>query len=88
VFKDSATLFNNDTIRQFSAGDIIDITGLAFTAAGTGAGQTSLGLAGGQLTVSVGGVQKTAINLMGSYTLANFVLNSDRGTGTSIGYHT
>jgi hypothetical protein len=87
TFKDTAAAFNNDTIQNFMVGDVIDITGLGFASQGTGAGQTSLGLSGGKLTVSVGGVQKTAITLPGSYNLSNFTVNSDGGTGTSIGYH-
>jgi hypothetical protein len=87
TFKDSAAVFNGDNIQLFTAGDLIDVTGLGFTSQGTGVGQTSLALSNGQLVVSVGGVQKTAITLAGSFIQNNFTLGSDGGTGTLIGYH-
>ena len=87
IFKNTAALFNGDTIQIFMAGALIDITGLGFSSSGTGAGQTSLGLSGGALAVSVGSVQKTAIILTGSYNLSNFTVNTDGNSGTLIGYH-
>ena len=87
TFKDTAAAFNGDTLQNFLAGDAIDITGLGFVSQGTAAGQTSINLSSGKLIVSVGGVQQTSVALPGSFTLADFTVGSDGGTGTLIGYH-
>jgi hypothetical protein len=89
TFKDTAALLSGDTIRNWSAGDIVDVTGLAYAASGGGQTTLSFGTSGGNTTVAVlaGGVQKTSFTLTGSYNPGNFTIGSDGGTGTAIGYH-
>ena len=91
TFQDSAALFNGDTLG-FAAGDLIDITGLAWAASGSG--QTTFGFTensqhtGGSLTVSTGGVQRTAITLTGGiFNPGSFTAGSDNAGGTLLKYH-
>jgi hypothetical protein len=88
TFKDTAALLNGDTIQNWAAGDIVDVTGLAYVASGQGQTTLSFGTSGGNTTVALlaGGVQKTSVTLTGSYNPANFTIGSDGGTGTAIGY--
>ena len=89
TFKDTAALLNGDTVQNWAAGDIIDVTNLAYAASGGSQTTLSFGTSGGNTTVAVlaGGVQKTSITLTGSYNPENFTIGTDGGTGTAIGYH-
>ena len=86
LLKDTAALFTGDTVEDLVKGDMIDITGLAFSAA-----HTSLGFAFNKvsdtttMSVAVSGTQKTAITLLGQYMASDFKVSADTaGTGTLI----
>ena len=86
LFKDSAAAFNGDALKDLVNGDMIDITGLGFSAA-----NTSLGFAfnGGAdtttMSVLLSGTQKSAMTLLGQYMAADFTVAADTaGTGTQI----
>jgi hypothetical protein len=75
VTVDNSAAFTG-TIMGFTAGDILDLTGLT---------ATGVTYAGGVLTVQNGGTFVAAINLAGSYTSADFSIGSDGLGGTNIG---
>jgi len=86
LLKDTARLFTGDTAENLVNGDMIDITGLGFSAA-----HTSLGFAFNKasdtttMSVLVSGTQKTAITLLGQYMASDFSVSADTaGTGTLI----
>jgi len=88
TFADTAALFNSDHLTNLTLGDLIDVTGLGYVAGHTAMTYTpNAGNTAGVLAVSVNGVQKTAINLVGSYNAGNFTISSDgAGTGTLLHY--
>ena len=86
TFKDTAALFNHDTIAGFGTnGDVIDLPDVSL------AGLKPLGYvqntsASGTLTVS-DGVHTAAISLIGVYMENAFHPGADGGLGTAIAYH-
>ena len=81
VFTDTTALFRNDTISNFLAGDLIDITDLPNSPS------LSIGFAPqtGLLTVTSGSVS-TVLHLPGPFTTAGFTHTSDGGHGVILGY--
>jgi hypothetical protein len=86
ILKDSATVFNGDTVKDLVTGDAIDVTGLGYSAA-----NTTLGFAFNSsndtttMSVMLSGVQKTAITLLGQYMASDFSVGTDSAkTGTLI----
>ena len=84
TFKDTAALFNNDTIVGFAASnDVIDLTNVAFTGQTPGFAQ---GATSGVLSIT-DGTHSAAITLFGQFAAAGFQTASDGATGTDIIYH-
>ncbi len=84
TFKNTAALFNGDTIVGFgAANDVIDLTNLTFT------GQTPQFVQNGSSgTLSItDGTHSAAITLFGQFAAAGFQAQSDGASGTDIIYH-
>jgi hypothetical protein len=83
TYKDSLTAINGDTIRNYSANDKIDITGLAYsnkvTVAYTPSTSTS-----GTLNVYSSGALEASIHLFGQHAASSFTAQSDGSGGTLI----
>lgn len=86
TYADSAAQFNGSFIRNFSAGDLIDVTGLAFSN-GTGLSFSASGAGVGDLNVTQNGVFQTQIQLFGSFGSGHFTASSDGHGGTLIAVH-
>ena len=86
TYADSVTKFDGSFIRNFSAGDLIDVTGLAF-GKGTAVSFSPSGTGAGDLSVSLNGVFKTQIQLFGSFGGGHFSAASDGHGGTLIAVH-
>lgn len=86
ILKDSATIFNRDTLKDLVNGDAIDVTGLAYSSTNTALG-FAFNSSSDTTTMSVllSGVQKTAITLLGQYMASDFSVGTDSAkTGTLI----
>lgn len=86
TYADSAAAFNGASIRNFSTGDVIDITGLKF-GAGTGLTFNPDGSGAGDLVVTQGGAFATEIHLFGNFGSGSFSATSDGHGGTLIHAH-
>ena len=86
TFKDTAALFNHDSIAGFrDNGDVIDLSDVSPTAL-KALGYVQTTGASGTLTVS-DGVHTAAITLIGVYQASAFHSGPDAGLGTAITYH-
>ena len=86
TFKDTAALFNHDTLAGFGDnGDVIDLTDMNNAALKPLSWSQSTS-SSGTLTVS-DGVHTAAITLLGQYMASAFQPGSDGGVGTAITYH-
>ncbi|HUC09360.1 MAG TPA: hypothetical protein VL985_02915, partial [Stellaceae bacterium] len=86
LLKDSAAAFNGDTVKDLVNGDMIDVTGLSFSAVNTSLGFAfNSGADTTTMSVSLSGTQKTAMTLLGQYMASDFTIAADTaGTGTLI----
>ena len=68
------------TVCDFAAGDVIDLPGVAYSAA---TADWTPGTGGGTLAISAGGALVDSINFAGSYSPDNFALIGNASDGTS-----
>jgi hypothetical protein len=84
TYKDKYATINNDTIQNYTAGDLIDLTNLAFSSKDTVTFTPNAGATEGVLDVSQNGKLVAQVTLFGQLAGATFAVQTDHAGGSLI----